>query len=62
MITQRDRTSQDEKIELCLKLESQVKEKEPRVEAVPYNGVGESEYQYYMNTPGTFCFPRREKC
>lgn len=56
-ILQRDQTSQDEKIELCLKLESQVKEKEPRVEAVPYNGVSESEYQYYyMNTPGTFCF------
>jgi PmbA protein len=56
-LLKRDDTTQAEKIELCLKLESLVKERDPRVETVPYNGVGESEYQhYYMNSPGSFCF------
>lgn len=56
-LLQKDETTQDEKINLALKLESEVKEREPRVTAVPYGGVGESAYQYYyMNSPGSFCF------
>lgn len=44
-----------EKIDFCLKLESGVKERDSRVQAVPYNGYSEGESAtYYLNSLGTF--------
>lgn len=46
-----------EKIDLCLKLESEVKDRDNRVKSSPYNGVSDSEYQhYYLNSSGAFSF------
>ncbi|MGK0367451.1 MAG: PmbA protein [Thermoproteota archaeon] len=52
-----DNTSMEEKIDLSLKLESEILRREPRAESAPYNGVSDSSYSsYYMNSPGGFCF------
>lgn len=49
--------SQEQKIELVLKLESEVKAKDQRVAAVPYNGLSEATVEgYYLNSLGTFCY------
>ena len=48
-------SSTQEKIDFCLRLESEVKAKDARVQAVPYNGLSESEsHSYYLNSLGTF--------
>ncbi|MFT6633199.1 MAG: PmbA protein [Bacteriovoracaceae bacterium] len=50
---QKDTTSTEEKIEFCLKLESEVKARDSRVQSVPYNGLSESESaSYYLNSNG----------
>lgn len=47
----------DEKIELALSLESEVKKCDKRIQGVPYNGLGESSVeQYYLNSLGTFTY------
>ncbi len=49
--------SVENKIDFCLKLEDEVKKKDKRVQAVPYNGFSESESEsYYLNSLGTFGF------
>jgi PmbA protein len=51
----RDEVSTKEKIDFCLKLESEVKARDSRVQAVPYNGLSEAESStYYLNSLGTF--------
>lgn len=46
-----------EKVDLCLKLESEVKARDKRVSGVPYNGLSEGTGEgYYMNSLGTFCY------
>lgn len=50
-----DSSSLEEKIEFTLKLESEVKRKDSRAGAVPYNGLSVSESTfYYMNSLGTY--------
>lgn len=50
-----DNSSIEEKIELAIKLESEVKTRDNRVTAVPYNGLSFSESKnYYMNSLGTY--------
>jgi PmbA protein len=45
------------KIELALKLEDEVKKKDSRVSAVPYNGFSDNTYQhYYLNSNNCFSF------
>lgn len=52
---EKDTSTTQEKIDFCLKLESEVYARDSRVQAVPYNGFSESESQtYYMNSLGTF--------
>lgn len=49
----KDNTSTEEKIEFCLRLESEVKARDSRVQSVPYNGLSESESaSYYLNSNG----------
>lgn len=49
--------SPEQKIDLCLKLESESKAKDKRVAAVPYNGLSEASVEgYYLNSLGTFCY------
>jgi PmbA protein len=49
--------SAEKLIELGKKLESEMKAKDSKISAVPYNGVSESESaSYYMNSNGSFCF------
>lgn len=51
----RDEISTKDKIDFCLKLESEVKARDSRVQAVPYNGLSEAESAtYYLNSLGTF--------
>ena len=53
----KDTASTEDKINLCLELERSVKEKDSRVQAVPYNGFSESTgSSYYLNSKGTFSF------
>lgn len=50
-----DTSTIEEKIEFALKLESEVYKRDPRVKAVPYNGLSSSSSQsYYMNSLGTY--------
>lgn len=50
-----DSSSTEDKIEFCLKLESEVKKRDPRVQAVPYNGLTEVKSGvYYLNSNGVF--------
>lgn len=52
---EKDNSTTQEKIDFCLKLESEVKARDSRVQAVPYNGFSEGESEtYYMNSLGTF--------
>lgn len=52
---EKDNSSTQEKIDFCLKLESEVYARDSRVQAVPYNGFSEGESEtYYMNSLGTF--------
>jgi PmbA protein len=54
---EKDITSTEEKIDFCLKLESEVKARDSRVQSVPYNGLSESESaSYYLNSNGVFGF------
>lgn len=54
---EKDEATTKEKIDFCLKLESEVKARDSRVQAVPYNGFSEGESAtYYMNSLGTFGF------
>ncbi|MBC75665.1 MAG: hypothetical protein CME64_06585 [Halobacteriovoraceae bacterium] len=49
--------SAQDKIDLCLKLESEVKSKDERVKGVPYNGLSESSTEgHYLNSLGTFAY------
>ncbi len=53
----KDDISTEEKIDFCLKLESEVKGRDSRVQAVPYNGFSETtSSSYYMNSNGVFGF------
>lgn len=52
-----DNVSIDEKVDFCLKLESEVKKRDTRVTATPYNGYGESSFEkHYMNSLNTYTF------
>lgn len=52
-----DQSSTQDKIDFCLKLESEVKARDSRVQAVPYNGFSEVESEtYYLNSLGTFAY------
>lgn len=54
---EKDSASTEEKIDLCLKLESEVKARDSRVQSVPYNGFTESESEfYYLNNHGVSGF------
>ncbi|MDP7319612.1 MAG: TldD/PmbA family protein [Bacteriovoracaceae bacterium] len=47
----------EEKIDFCLRLESEVKKKDKRVQSVPYNGYAENEASsYYLSSSGLFGF------
>ena len=53
--TIREEIPTKDKIDFCLKLESEVKARDSRVQAVPYNGLSEAESStYYLNSLGTF--------
>ncbi|MBC7714606.1 MAG: TldD/PmbA family protein [Rhizobacter sp.] len=53
--TDKDMSSTEEKIEFALKLESEIRKRDPRITAVPYNGLSVAESQsYYMNSLGTY--------
>lgn len=50
-----DTSSTEEKIEFALKLESEIRKRDPRITAVPYNGLSALESKsYYMNSLGTY--------
>ncbi len=50
-----DKSSLEEKIEFALKLESEVKKRDPRFQAAPYNGLTVGEMKsYYLNSLGTY--------
>ncbi|MEN9450818.1 MAG: hypothetical protein RJA83_1436 [Pseudomonadota bacterium] len=50
-----DNSSIEEKIEMAIKLEAEIKRRDKRVTAVPYNGLSFSESKnYYMNSLGTY--------
>ena len=50
-----DTSSNEEKIEFTLKLESEVKKRDPRVQSTPYNGLSISNSRHiYMNSLGTY--------
>jgi len=52
-----DTASTQDKIDLCLKLEKEIKDRDSRVQAVPYNGYSDVESEsYYMNSRGTFAY------
>ncbi|MBT4790477.1 MAG: TldD/PmbA family protein [Halobacteriovoraceae bacterium] len=52
---QKDGVATEDKIAFCLKLESDVKERDSRIQSVPYNGFSEVESSsYYMNSYGVF--------
>lgn len=52
-----DEVSPQDKIDLCLKLESEVRKKDERVKGVPYNGLSESSTEgHYLNSLGTFAY------
>jgi PmbA protein len=49
--------SLEAKMQLSIKLETEPRNRDARVDVSPYNGVSETEYQnYYMNSFETFCF------
>jgi len=51
----KDESLIEEKIDFCLKLESEVKKNDSRVQAVPYNGLSEStSSSYYLNSNKVF--------
>lgn len=53
----KDESTTEEKIALCLELESEVKKRDSRVQSVPYNGFSESTgATYYLNSKGSFTF------
>ena len=50
-----DNSTIEEKIEFAIKLESEVKKRDSRVTAVPYNGLSFSDSRnYYLNSLGTY--------
>ncbi len=50
-----DRSSTEEKIEFALKLETEIRKRDSRITAVPYNGLSVAESKsYYMNSLGTY--------
>lgn len=52
---EKDNSTTQEKIDFCLKLESEVYKRDSRIQSVPYNGFSEGESEtYYMNSLGTF--------
>lgn len=52
-----DKTTTDEKIDFCLRLEAEVLKRDSRVQTVPYNGFSEANIEkYYMNSKNTFTF------
>lgn len=52
-----DESTTQDKIDFCLKLESEVKVRDSRVQAVPYNGFSEvTSETYYLNSLGTFAY------
>ncbi len=54
-----DKASIQEKIDLALRLESEIKTRDPRTSAVPYNGYNEGEsHQYYGNHKGLYVYER----
>lgn len=54
---EKDTATTEEKIEFCLKLESEVKARNNKVQTVPYNGFSEgSGEKYYLNSNGMFTF------
>lgn len=54
---EKDSSSTQDKIDLCLKLESEVKKRDSRIDVVPYNGYSESNGEsYYLNSKGTFSY------
>ncbi len=54
---EKDNASTEDKIKFCLELESEVKKRDSRVSAVPYNGLSESNSNsYYFNSSGLFSF------
>lgn len=51
----KDTSSNEDKIEFALKLESEIKKRDSRVTATPYNGLSISNsMSYYMNSLGTY--------
>ncbi len=51
----KDTSSNEEKIEFALKLESEIKKRDSRVTATPYNGLSISNNRsFYMNSLGTY--------
>lgn len=53
----KDTSTTEDKINFCLSLEREVKERESKVQAVPYNGFSETQTaSYYLNSLGTFTF------
>lgn len=57
-----DNTDIKEKIDLTLKLESEIKKRDSKAAAVPYNGYSEGEgHQYYANHLGLYAYSRGKK-
>lgn len=54
-----DKTDIKEKINLALNLESEIKKRDSKAKAVPYNGYSEGEaHQYYANHLGAYVYER----
>lgn len=54
-VTHKDQSSTEEKIEFALKLETEIKKRDSRITAVPYNGLTVAEsHSFYMNSLGTY--------
>ncbi|MBC7428586.1 MAG: TldD/PmbA family protein [Bacteriovorax sp.] len=52
---EKDSSSMEEKIEFAMKLESEIRKRDSRITAVPYNGLSVAEsHSYYMNSLGTY--------
>jgi PmbA protein len=53
--TELDSSSTEEKIEFAIKLDCEIRKRDPRITAVPYNGLSvNGTHSYYMNSLGTY--------
>jgi PmbA protein len=59
----KDKSTTEEKIEFALKLESEIKKKDSRIQTVPYNGLSVSSTEfYYLNSLGRYTAENESSC